>query len=300
MRTGTKYCIMAVSLFAFVGCIDKSSNNCDPPTLTFVKIEIDWGTISSQPEEMKAIFFPVDGSLPFSRYVASSGGVVQAPYGEYRVLLYNWTSDVQRIYFEHGDNFYTMNAYTDFRSMASFAQEALIQPDSLYAWSSGSDTFVFSPRTPRPNGSDTIMLQTRPASLVRQYDFFVPIEGLQYVRRAEAIISGAARDVYLCNGEVFGQGYPISVSLIRESGGVRCHFSAFGFVGGMSNIFDLRPTLVDGSTMDVEVDLTAEIATGKIRDFTTVVKVPYVGAGGGGFTDPRIEEWEGEYDVIPI
>lgn len=289
-----RYYYAALLLIILGGCCRENADDCDPPGEVYVKVDIDWAGISPQPEDMKLVFFPTDGSLSFFHYIDHSGQVIQVPAGEYRMLFYNWisTGDVQRIGFTGDDSFTAMEAYTGFRSMATFTEEVLIQPDSLYAWSSGLEPVVII------KSSGMLILQTKPVSLVRQYDFFIPVEGLQYVRGAEAVVSGAARDVHLYNGQVFGPGDLISVSVTRATGGVRCHFSAFGFVG--KNIFDLRLTLIDGSTMDVEVDLTDELASESIADFTTVVEVPYTAAGGGGFTDPRFEEWDDKYDEIPI
>lgn len=268
---------------------------------TEIRVDIDWGAVIYRPEHVRLLLYPEKGGNPLSYYIDPSGDVITAPFGSYRVLLYNWRSneDIQSIRFDKENEYEQIHAYTDFRAGSVFPGEVLIQPDSLACWSGGSSIFrVSKPDNDCEPGNGRPVLNTRPVSYVRKYEFFIPATGLQYVKSAEAAISGIARNKTLYDAKAGTTGHFMSVSMTAESEGIRFRFSAFGCVPNAKSILSIKFRLVDGSDYEVTYDLTRQICEGIAGDIGPPIVIPEVSGDGGGFRDPSIGDWDEVYDDI--
>lgn len=266
-----------------------------------VPIKIDWRHTTEKPEHIKISFYGAEnGTLVSSFYINPDNDTITIPYGDYRVVLYNWRSDsdMQYIKFENEMYFTQLRARTDFIANSLFPGNILVQPDSLFCWSSKDNIISV-------NKKNDSIIQTKnsnalsiiPVSMVSSYDFFIPVSGLKYIKRAEAVISGMARYKTLSNQQAVGTGYNMSVSLIPASNKINCHFSILGTVKGEAHILAIKFILINGEMIELNYDLSKDIQAGIIREFTDTVFIPHI-EGDGGFSEPEIGDWGDISDEI--
>lgn len=282
---------------------------------TSVQVKISWESIPQKPEYLKILFYPVNGGPAIFRYLENiNGESISVPYGEYYVLFYNWRNngDVQSIQFADENNYTTFRAYTNPVKLTLFADTIIAQPDSLYTWSS-VNKIVSSPsrngqtlratdtRTIAIHPSDTIIvINTQPVSQVRSYSFFIPVNTLACVNRAEASITGTSRYMYMASREVSSNSYTLSVTVSRAAGGVKCSFLTFGFIPNEEYLFTIKFSLSDGSIVQQSANLTKQIQAGVIENFTDTIQIVCPESNSGGFNNPSIGDWKNEYDDIKI
>ena len=269
-----------------------------------VQVNIDWGTITPQPEHIKMWFYPTASGSPVFRFISSQGEQIQVPYNTYHALLYTWrsNSDMQTIKFEGNDSDTTFRAYTDFSSLKSFSTAPLMQPDSLYAWNCGNDIIAID-RTGNTQGAvvrqgNTIIINTKPKSLVYKYSFFIPVDGLEYTTGANAAMSGVARYKNVYTQELSAEPHNMMVTVSQEGEGIRCSFSVLGFVPNESHKLTINFGLIDGTVFTHEEDLSEAARRNMLRDLTKPIVIPRV--SGGGFKDPGISDWQEIVQPIEI
>lgn len=265
-------------------------------------IYIDWEGTTNIPEYLKFIYFSTDSDWVFTRYPEHTNkDTLEIPYGNYRVLLYNWRSngDIQYIKFEQENSFENSKVRTDFKKSRLFSEEILFQPDSFFTWSSGEEIIpVFNNEGETTTRSNQALI-IKPIQMVNFYDFFIPATGVQYVKKAEAVLSGVARYKLLHNQQTTGDPYLMSVDMHPQTDGIRFVFSAFGFIKNVPNILTIRLVLLDDTSLDFSYDLTQEILSGKITGPFDIINIPYA-KGDNSFGDPNIGDWQEVSENIPF
>lgn len=264
-------------------------------------LHIDWGEITDKPEHLKFIFFSTENDWIFVRYPETNEDTLLVPYGNYRVLFYNWRSngDTQYIQFEEEDSYYTAQAGTGFKKSMLFTEEVLMQPDYFFSWSSGENIVpVFNEKEQAGTRAGQALTVT-PVQAVDFYDFFIPATGTQYVKRAEAVLSGSARYELLHNRQPTGKAYLTAVDMYPQTDGIRFRFSVFGFLPGVNNRLTVRFILLDNSTWEITYDLSRELPTGEIKGPFNPIHIPVI-EGESSFEDPDIGEWQEIFEDIPF
>lgn len=284
-----------VCVFVWCGCERHTGDN----QFIDVPVNIDWGTETDIPEHIKLLLFRMDDGLLISTYIDPRNDIIQIPYGEYRVLMYNWRSndDEQCIRFENEKDYYSCRAYTDFKSNSMFNEDILVQPDILYSWSTKDETILINEESSMTRAGTANTINIVPAPAVSHHTFSIFSTGLQYVKNAEATITGVSRYKLIYNQETTGTPHTISVNLTPKTDNIECSISTFGFVPGETNLLTLKFRLTDNTNFEVSYDLTKDIAMGRITDITTPIIIPKV-AGEETFIDPDIGEWEDTSDEI--
>lgn len=290
--------VLLSSLFLFSGC-KRRDLNYEYFKGAQVNINMDWGNTNPKPEHLRLLLYPVEGETPLSYYIEPDGQNINVPYGTYRSLLYNWRSngDTQYITFENIGDYKQIRAGTRLLSSLFFEDGVLVQPDSLYCWSSGEELFVLTPansvQTRAGNG-----LNIRPRSLVKSYDFHIPATGLKYVKSAEAAVSGMSRYLMLYTGDVDPAEYRMSVTMTPQSDRIECHFSILGYVPDAVHTLEVKFKLIDGTSFEVTYDITQEVKDGTILNNKAPINIPKVTGSENGFTNPEIGGWEEMEDDI--
>ena len=288
-----------VSIFTLTGCHGQRTIYKDGDG-GLVRININWSAIVERPEHVRLALYPTSGEEPLEYYIDPSGGQVTIPYGSYHVLAYNWRSnkDTQRIQFGGKNKFETMQAYTDLLQGSLFGENVIQQPDELANWSSNVDILTIN----RPDCDDDwedLVLNIYPLQMVNTYDFYIPATGLQYVRSAEAILTGVSRYKTLHNGEADATSYSVSVSMTPSTGKIEFHFSAFGFVPQEDYMLKIKFILIDGSVFEYTRNMKEDIAR-KNRAINDLIVIPEVVGETGGFEEPEINDWKEVSEDIPI
>jgi len=265
-----------------------------------VEVKINWSAIEEKPEHVRLALYPQSGEAPLEYYIDPSGEQLTIPYGSYHVLVYNWRSnkDTQRIRFSGENKFETMQAYTDLLQGSMFGDNVIQQPDDLVNWSSNPNILTLN----RPDCDDDwedIALNIYPEQMVNTYDFYIPATGLQYVRSAEAILTGVSRYKTLYNGDVDPTSYSVSVSMTPSTGKIEFHFSAFGFVPQEDYILKIKFRLIDGSIFEYTYNMKEDIDK-RNKAINSLIAIPEVAGETGGFEEPNIEDWKEVSEDIPI
>lgn len=267
-----------------------------------IAIHLDWQTTLNAPNHIKISFFRIDNDLTISQYINPEKDTLYIPYGEYHTLVYNWRSngDIQYIRFENEKEYFNCRAYTDFKKNSTLAENVLTPPDSLFCWSSSEEVVSISKDNKNPpatRAGDAYNLAASPTPMVHFYGFSIPATGMQYVKSAEAVISGVARYKLLHNGEVTGAAHYMSVNVSPNANHIDFQLATFGFIAGSTHILTIKFILVDNKSVEVNYDLTKDIAAGHIGHIATPIAIPDA-VRDESFTDPDIGEWNETSDEI--
>lgn len=161
-----------------------------------VTLKVNWELVSEKPSGMTAMFYPIDGSQPFSFITNNVDSFeVKLPEGTYHYLVFNQTVSEYRSIKFHGmdswDGMYVELADASKPSWSKMEGNYSGEPGELLVGTSR----YFSVAGGEEAGPVTLTVRPHPVAV--RTDIDVLVNGVQYAQQARAVISGMAKRYYL-------------------------------------------------------------------------------------------------------
>lgn len=301
-----------------------------------VKLEVNTEIVNNSnvalPETMRLdLYNPDDAELCYTDYMSPSGGYIYPKPEIYDMLIYN--IGTESTLFRNEGKYHEVEAYTcevssflksqlskflakraqakaerlrakaeaestkggDVEASASAQPEEKIvyEPDHIFV---GHVKGIEIPTT--DEGDDKIItIEVNAESVVETWEITLNnIEGLQWVTKAVAIISGQTGSHFIGKGEDSGEVVSIYFEMQKDetSGCIRGHFNTFGKHPNEQSLLSLDVNLTDSGGneqhyhFDVDSDFMDNPTNSIVVEDHVVIEQP---KGGGGFV-PSVDEWE--------
>ncbi len=255
-----------------------------------------------------ALYIATDSSCIYDN-LPPEGGTIYSPAGVHNFLFYN--NDTEYVVLYHSDNFDKVVATTRDISSESIKGEGIIpnegslatvsQPDMLFV-SSSEDHYV-DPESP----FNYIVTKLHPVvySYVIQLSFS---EGLEYVARARAALSGMAAGVYLHNSHTTSERVDINFGCSKVTDGLQGVVKSFGVPDypdedtpfTLKYYLMVELFLINGKTKRITVDVSPQMnfqPQGGVIWIDGFKVTPSEGNTSGGGFDVDVDEWGPGQDI---
>lgn len=326
MKRGLVYISLVILLF---GC---RKEICDEPTHPHedrVDVAVDWSAMTDNQQEMRLVFYPVDGGAPQVRFVSRESSAITLGIGTYNVIVIN--EETELISFRGAEKFETFEAYMEPTTRQQFniqyssitrapdrsssvsskstkstrrvtkatAGAAIGQPDLLFGYSAQGYVVTGNPATQQP-------LSVTPVQLVSTLEIVNKVDGMQNVSQAQGKLSGIASSLFLHNQQVDPNA--VATALFKcevAEQGIRTLINTFQVhqaTEELRHVMSLDFLLVDGSIKSHSIDVSEHLADigpggGGNIEFELGVEIPDVEPGGGGGFDTDMGDWDDEITV---
>ncbi len=268
------------------------------------------GNIKLRPQEPSGLRTALyTGDKCITDNLPPEGGVIYSPAGVHNFLFYN--NDTEYVILYHSDSFDKAVATTRDISSESIKGEGIIpnegslatvnQPDMLFV-SSSEDYFV-DPELP----FNYIATELHPVvfSYVIGFTFS---EGVEYVSRARAALSGMAAGVYLHNSHTTSERVDINFACYKDGEGLQGVVRSFGVPDypNEDTPFTLKYYLmvelflINGKTKRFTVDVSPQMnfqPQGGVIWIDGLKVTPGEGGTSGGGFDVDVGEWGPGEDI---
>lgn len=335
-----RYLLIALLIVALssIACVRRPLERYDFKT-TDIKVAVDINAICNvtcdvyndkipippiESEVMRVLFFhPSEDRLMSEAFVSDKGvndkgeayigGKVSVVPGTYRVLIYSFGTESTLI----GDysSFDKSRAYAEPLNeiqLLRYALKSEDKPQTIF-WQPDHLLVARSHKENIPFHSGTYTIHASASSIVESYYLQVKVDGLEYVKSAQAILSGMAPSKSLASGEM-DEEHPVAIHipLLKSKDkdeDVVCNvFNTFGRIPDSDNeltvTFDLTAT--DGRKYTRSFNI-GELFNSEecikhhwlLLEEHIKVEPPEKPEPGGGF-DPAVEDWTEEHRDISI
>lgn len=217
-----------------------------------ISLDVDWSLMDEEPTGMTVIFYPTDGSQPYT-YVTNEVHHIERslPETDYDILVFNQSvEEFSSIRFRGMDLFETAEAYVP------ESTESTSRLDRLYGRGNGSRGYIANSHLqPKSLGSASLSTKNntkptrgyianshlQPKPKVGQFSATVHVAGLQNAIRANGAITGLASGAYLSN-----LGGVSKLSLTQEIDDWELQYNEDGSIGSIHatiGTFGLSPAV---------------------------------------------------------
>lgn len=281
-----------------------------------VKTDIVINDEVPMPETMRIGLYETDGgSVQYTDYISSTGGLIHPKPGTYDLVVYNIGTESTQIRNEksHDDiEAFTSEVSSFLKSQLGKFLEKRAQAQAKAEPEAKEEKIVFEPdhlfvghlrQTEIPalleDGDDIeIHLNVDAHSVVETWNVEIPnVDGVEYVQKAVAIISGQAGSHFIGREEDSSESVSIyfEMSVDKETGVLFGKFNTFGKHPEAQSVLSLDINLTDtgGNEHHYHFDVDSDFMDNPALEIVVedVVKVEQPTGGGGGFA-PTVNDWE--------
>lgn len=281
-----------------------------------VKTDIVINDDVPMPETMRIGLYETDGgSVQYTDYISSTGGLIHPKPGTYDLVVYNIGTESTQIRNEksHDDiEAFTSEVSSFLKSQLRKFLEKRAQAQAKAEPEAKEEKIVFEPdhlfvghlrQTEIPalleDGEDIeIHLNVDAHSVVETWNVEIPnVDGVEYVQKAVAIISGQAGSHFIGREEDSSESVSIyfEMSVDKETGVLFGKFNTFGKHPEAQSVLSLDINLTDtgGNEHHYHFDVDSDFMDNPALEIVVedVVKVEQPTGGGGGFV-PTVNDWD--------
>ena len=280
-----------------------------------VKTDIVINDDVPMPETMRIGLYETDGgSVQYTDYISSTGGLIHPKPGTYDLIVYNigtestqirnekshddieaFTSEVSSFLKSQLGKFLEMRAQAQAKAEPEAKEEKIVfEPDHLFV---GHLRQTEIPALLEDGEDIEIHLNVDAHSVVETWNVDIPnVDGVEYVQKAVAIISGQAGSHFIGREEDSSESVSIyfEMSVDKETGVLFGKFNTFGKHPEAQSVLSLDINLTDTGGnehhyhFDVDSDFMDNPALEIVVEDEVKVEQP---TGGGGFA-PTVNDWE--------
>lgn len=281
-----------------------------------VKTDIVINDEVPMPETMRVGLYETDGgSVQYTDYISSTGGLIHPKPGTYDLVVYNIGTESTQIRNEksHDDiEAFTSEVSSFLKSQLGKFLEKRAQAQAKAEPEAKEEKIVFEPdhlfvghlrQTEIPalleDGDDIeIHLNVDAHSVVETWNVEIPnVDGVEYVQKAVAIISGQAGSHFIGREEDSSESVSIyfEMSVDKETGVLFGKFNTFGKHPEAQSVLSLDINLTDtgGKEHHYHFDVDSDFMDNPALEIVIEdeVKVEQPTGGGGGFV-PTVNDWD--------
>lgn len=281
-----------------------------------VKTDIVINDEVPMPETMRIGLYETDGgSVQYTDYISSTGGLIHPKPGTYDLVVYNIGTESTRIRNEksHDDiEAFTSEVSSFQKSQLGKFLEKRAQAQAKAEPEAKEEKIVYEPdhlfvghlrQTEIPalleDGEDIeIHLNVDAHSVVETWNVDIPnVDGVEYVQKAVAIISGQAGSHFIGREEDSSESVSIyfEMSVDKETGVLFGKFNTFGKHPEAQSVLSLDINLTDtgGKEHHYHFDVDSDFMDNPALEIVVEdeVKVEQPTGGGGGFV-PTVNDWD--------
>lgn len=281
-----------------------------------VKTDIVINDEVPMPETMRIGLYETDGgSVQYTDYISSTGGLIHPKPGTYDLVVYNIGTESTQIRNEksHDDiEAFTSEVSSFLKSQLGKFLEKRAQAQAKAEPEAKEEKIVFEPdhlfvghlrQTEIPalleDGEDIeIHLNVDAHSVVETWNVEIPnVDGVEYVQKAVAIISGQAGSHFIGREEDSSESVSIyfEMSVDKETGVLFGKFNTFGKHPEAQSVLSLDINLTDtgGKEHHYHFDVDSDFMDNPALEIVIEdeVKVEQPTGGGGGFV-PTVNDWD--------
>ena len=281
-----------------------------------VKTDIVINDEVPMPETMRIGLYETDGgSVQYTDYISSTGGLIHPKPGTYDLVVYNIGTESTQIRNEksHDDiEAFTSEVSSFLKSQLGKFLEKRAQAQAKAEPEAKEEKIVFEPdhlfvghlrQTEIPalleDGDDIeIHLNVDAHSVVETWNVEIPnVDGVEYVQKAVAIISGQAGSHFIGREEDSSESVSIyfEMSVDKETGVLFGKFNTFGKHPEAQSVLSLDINLTDtgGKEHHYHFDVDSDFMDNPALEIVIEdeVKVEQPTGGGGGFV-PTVNDWD--------
>lgn len=281
-----------------------------------VKTDIVINDEVPMPETMRIGLYETDGgSVQYTDYISSTGGLIHPKPGTYDLVVYNIGTESTQIRNEksHDDiEAFTSEVSSFLKSQLGKFLEKRAQAQAKAEPEAKEEKIVYEPdhlfvghlrQTEIPalleDGEDIeIHLNVDAHSVVETWNVDIPnVDGVEYVQKAVAIISGQAGSHFIGREEDSSESVSIyfEMSVDKETGVLFGKFNTFGKHPEAQSVLSLDINLTDtgGKEHHYHFDVDSDFMDNPALEIVIEdeVKVEQPTGGGGGFV-PTVNDWE--------
>lgn len=281
-----------------------------------VKTDIVINDEVPMPETMRIGLYETDGgSVQYTDYISSTGGLIHPKPGTYDLVVYNIGTESTQIRNEksHDDiEAFTSEVSSFLKSQLGKFLEKRAQAQAKAEPEAKEEKIVYEPdhlfvghlrQTEIPalleDGEDIeIHLNVDAHSVVETWNVEIPnVDGVEYVQKAVAIISGQAGSHFIGREEDSSESVSIyfEMSVDKETGVLFGKFNTFGKHPEAQSVLSLDINLTDtgGKEHHYHFDVDSDFMDNPALEIVVEdeVKVEQPTGGGGGFV-PTVNDWD--------
>lgn len=281
-----------------------------------VKTDIVINDEVPMPETMRIGLYETDGgSVQYTDYISSTGGLIHPKPGTYDLVVYNIGTESTQIRNEksHDDiEAFTSEVSSFLKSQLGKFLEKRAQAQAKAEPEAKEEKIVYEPdhlfvghlrQTEIPalleDGEDIeIHLNVDAHSVVETWNVDIPnVDGVEYVQKAVAIISGQAGSHFIGREEDSSESVSIyfEMSVDKETGVLFGKFNTFGKHPEAQSVLSLDINLTDtgGKEHHYHFDVDSDFMDNPALEIVVEdeVKVEQPTGGGGGFV-PTVNDWD--------
>ena len=281
-----------------------------------VKTDIVINDEVPMPETMRIGLYETDGgSVQYTDYISSTGGLIHPKPGTYDLVVYNIGTESTQIRNEksHDDiEAFTSEVSSFLKSQLGKFLEKRAQAQAKAEPEAKEEKIVYEPdhlfvghlrQTEIPalleDGEDIeIHLNVDAHSVVETWNVDIPnVDGVEYVQKAVAIISGQAGSHFIGREEDSSESVSIyfEMSVDKETGVLFGKFNTFGKHPEAQSVLSLDINLTDtgGKEHHYHFDVDSDFMDNPALEIVIEdeVKVEQPTGGGGGFV-PTVNDWD--------
>lgn len=281
-----------------------------------VKTDIVINDEVPMPETMRIGLYETDGgSVQYTDYISSTGGLIHPKPGTYDLVVYNIGTESTQIRNEksHDDiEAFTSEVSSFLKSQLGKFLEKRAQAQAKAEPEAKEEKIVYEPdhlfvghlrQTEIPalleDGEDIeIHLNVDAHSVVETWNVEIPnVDGVEYVQKAVAIISGQAGSHFIGREEDSSESVSIyfEMSVDKETGVLFGKFNTFGKHPEAQSVLSLDINLTDtgGKEHHYHFDVDSDFMDNPALEIVIEdeVKVEQPTGGGGGFV-PTVNDWD--------
>lgn len=290
---------MRISAFALVMpllCVLMSScrkDLCyDYSTKKTVEINVTWPKSITVPEGVTAVFYPVDGSTPYTYNIPALGGSVVVPLGAYTVVIFN--NDTEYVMQRNTENVSTIESYTGILQKSGVSkgfpeQDVVNMPDMFYSYVAANYQVK--------SDVDLLPINATPQSRVIVFKVRVHVTGLKNVSSAGGLISGISGS-YFPGTDIFsGTSSAVAFDFGKENSEyIQATVRVFGLsrITPQENKFRLALKLINNEVKYYYFDITDQMINLKndvVVNIQNTIVVDDVNSGSGSGFNADVNDW---------
>ena len=281
-----------------------------------VKTDIVINDEVPMPETMRIGLYETDGgSVQYTDYISSTGGLIHPKPGTYDLVVYNigtestqirnekshddmeaFTSEVSSFLKSQLGKFLEKRAQAQAKAEPEAKEEKIVyEPDHLFV---GHLRQTEIPALLEDGDDIEIHLNVDAHSVVETWNVDIPnVDGVEYVQKAVAIISGQAGSHFIGREEDSSESVSIyfEMSVDKETGVLFGKFNTFGKHPEAQSVLSLDINLTDtgGKEHHYHFDVDSDFMDNPALEIVIEdeVKVEQPTGGGGGFV-PTVNDWD--------